>query len=157
MIYFEDIAVGQVFETGDYLVEEPEIIAFGRDYDPQPFHTDPAAARASFFGGLVASGWHTAAIMMRLQVDAVINRSAVLPSPGFDDLKWLQPVRPGDRLRVRLVAAEKTPSRSKPEQGSVRFATEVRNQNDDVVMTVSQIGIYRRRDQETGKGDRSNG
>lgn len=146
MIYFEDLEVGVVRELGSKTITKEEILAFAKDYDPQPFHTDEAAAERSIFGGLIASGWHTASIMMRLIVDGAVERAAVLPSPGFDDLRWLKPVRPGDTLTVRGGCIEKTPSRSKPWLGSARIRTEMLNQDGDVVMSVNNIAIYRRRD-----------
>ena len=145
MRYFEEVELGETIETGRRTLEPDEIIAFAEKFDPQPFHTDPEAAKQSFFGGLIASGWHTAAVMMRLQVEAMEVNMAGLGSPGFDDLRWLKPVRPGDTIRVRLTCVEKTPSRSRADIGSCRFKTEVLNQNDEVVMTVTQIGIFPRR------------
>ena len=145
MRYFEEVTLGETIETARRTLRADEIIAFASQFDPQPFHTDPEAAKGTFFGGLVASGWHTAAVMMRLQVDAFQANMAGLGSPGFDDLRWLKPVRPGDSIRVRLTCVEKTPSRSRADIGSCRFKTEVLNQHDEVVMTVTQIGIYQRR------------
>jgi acyl dehydratase len=145
MIYFDDIQVGDSFETDAYTMTEAEIIDYGRQFDPQPFHTDPEAAKRTMFGGLIASGWHTAAVMMRLQVGAFVNRMASRGSPGFDELRWLKPVRPSDTIRARLTVAEKSPSRSRPDIGSVRYATEVINQRGEVVMTLTQIGICDRR------------
>jgi len=143
--YWEDIAVGHVRETGRHVMDKDEVIEFATAFDPQPFHIDEEAARSSIYGGLIASGWHTAACMMRLMVDHFVGRTASLGSPGFDELRWLKPVRPGDEIRVRSTCVEKTPSRSRPDIGSCRFRTEVYNQNDEVVMTLTSIGIYRRR------------
>ena len=152
MIYFEDMVVGQTRTTGSKTVSREEIIDFAREYDPQPFHIDEEAARHSVFGGLVASGWHTAGIMMRLLVESFIGEAVALGSPGFDDLKWLKPVRPADRLTVRSTCTEKTPSRSKPWMGSCRFHTEVLNQHGEVVLSVYNIGLYRRRDAGPSEG-----
>jgi acyl dehydratase len=149
MRYFEDFVVGETMESAPHTLSEAEIIAYAREFDPQPFHVDPAAAARTIFGGLIASGWHTAALMMRLQVDAFQKDTAALGSPGFDDLRWLKPVRPGDSIRVRITCAEKTPSRSRPDTGSVRLATEIVNQHGDVVMTIMQIGRYRCRPPRT--------
>src|SRR5215475_3072288 len=99
--YFEDYVAGTVYTFGSTKVDEADIVRFAREYDPQPFHIDPAAARTSPFGGVIASGWHTAAIMMRLVVDHYLSRVASLASPGLDELRWTQPVRPGDTLSVR--------------------------------------------------------
>ena len=145
MIYYEDIVVGQTLVTGSKTVTKQEIIAFARQFDPQPFHLDEAAAERSMFGGLLASGWHTVAMMMRLLVDASASRAVNLGSPGFDDLRWRKPVRPGDTITVRSTCIDKRPSRSKPEIGSAWFQTEVVNQHDEVVMSLINIAIYQRR------------
>ena len=145
MQYFEDIEVGAVRETGSRTVTKDEIIAFAQKFDPQPFHVDEEAAKSSIYGGLIASGWHTASTMMRLMVDNFVNGSAGLGSPGFDELRWLKPVRPGDTLRVRSTCIDKTPSRSRPEIGACRYRTEVLNQHDEVVLTMISIGLIRRR------------
>lgn len=143
--WFEDFHVGDVFEFGEYLMSEAEIIAFASQYDPQPFHTDPVAAKGSLYGGLIASGWHTASAVMRLMVDHYVPRNASLGSPGIDEMRWVKPVRPGDRLRLRITIRETTPSRSKPDRGVVRQSSEVLNQNGEVVMTMLGMGMYRRR------------
>ncbi|MEI8183847.1 MAG: MaoC family dehydratase, partial [Desulfomonile sp.] len=100
--YFEDYVPGSVHEFGSIAVEEAEMINFARRFDPQPFHIDPEAAKQSIFGGLIASGWHTASLAMRLLVDHYISHVASLGSPGVDELRWLKPVRPGDTLSVRI-------------------------------------------------------
>jgi len=143
--YFEDVGIGDVRETGSMLVDRDEIIAFARDFDPQPFHIDEAAAKASIFGGLIASGWHTAAMTMRLLVDSFTGKISSTGSPGFDDLKWLKPVRPGDRIRVRSTCLEKIPSQSRPTIGVCKFKTEVLNQHDEPVMSLISIAMYNRR------------
>ena len=143
--WFEDFAVGDTATFGGHEVTEQEIIRFATEYDPQPFHTDPAAARDSIFGGLIASGWNTAAIMMRALVDHYVSAESSLGSPGIDELRWTQPVRPGDRLRVRVTVTETIPSRSKPDRGVVRAFTEVLNQRDEVVMTMQGMTMHRRR------------
>jgi acyl dehydratase len=150
MRYFEDFTVGETIETAPYTLDEAEIIAYAREYDPQPFHLDAAAAKKTIFGGIIASGWHTAALMMRLQVDGFLKDWAALGSPGFDDLRWLKPVRPGDSIRVRATCVEKTPSRSRPGTGSLRLATAVVNQDGEVVMTITQIGRCRLRSASNG-------
>ena len=143
MQYFEDIEIGATRDLGSHSFTQDAIIAFARQFDPQPFHTDPEAARHSSFGGLVASGWHTAATVMRLLVDAAVDIDASLGSPGFDDLAWLKPVRPGDTIRARMTCVEKTPSRSRPGIGSGRFLIEAFNQKDELVMRYTSIGIMR--------------
>jgi acyl dehydratase len=141
--YFEDYPVGAVFEGGAVAVSESDILEFARRYDPQTMHTDPAAAAHGFFGGLIASGWHTAALMMRLFAAHFLSPASSLASPGIDDLRWLKPVRPGDVLSLRVTVTEARRSRSKPEQGVVRSFVEVLNQNGAVMMTLRPISLIR--------------
>jgi|SRR5690242_19187330 len=143
--YFEDFAVGDTRELGEASVTAEEIVAFARQFDPQPFHVDEERAKASPFGGLIASGWHTAAIFMRLLVDGLLNSTASLGSPGIDELRWLQPVRPGDTLRARFTIVETTPSTRRPDRGTVRSTCEVINQRGEVVMRATGINIIGRR------------
>lgn len=143
--WFEDFQPGDVCEFGDHEMTEAAILGFATSYDPQPFHTDVAAAEAGIYGGLIASGWHTAAVMMRILVDHVIPANASLGSPGVDELRWLRPVRPGDRLRVRVTVQEAVGSRSRPDRGIVRSFTEVLNQHGEAVMTTRSMLMYRRR------------
>ena len=142
--WFDHFKVGEVFEFGDCLLEEADIVAFARQFDPQPFHIDADAAARSIFGGLIASGWHTTALMMRMMVDHFISPDSSMGSPGMDEVRWLRPVRPGDRLRVRLRIAAVKASTSKPDRGVVHEELEVLNQHNDVVMTCRGMGIYRR-------------
>jgi acyl dehydratase len=137
--YFEDFTPGAAFEAGRVTVSESEIVEFATRYDPQPFHVDVEAARASIYGGLIASGWHTAALMMRLVVDGILADTAALGSPGVDELRWLLPVRPGDTLSVRMTVVEARVSRSKPDRGLVRARFEVTNQEGALVM--SQVAL----------------
>ena len=142
--YFEDYRPGAVHEFGSVTITELEIIEFAaRRFDPQLFHTDPEAAKQSFFGGVIASGWHTASLSMRILVDNYISRVASLGSPGADELRWRKPVRPGDTLSVRATVLEAKLSHSKPDQGSVRSYVEVMNQHRQVVMTWKGIGIIK--------------
>lgn len=143
MQYFEDITIGAVRELGSHTFTEAAIIEFARQFDPQPFHIDPEAAKKSAFGGIIASGWHTAATVMRMIVDSAEEVEASLGSPGFDDLAWLKPVRPGDTIRARMTCTEKTPSRSRPGIGSGRFLIEATNQKDELVMRYTSIAIFR--------------
>lgn len=143
--YFEDFRPGETIELGYRTVTEAEIIAFARDYDPQTFHIDPEAARHSAFGGIVASGWHTAALFMRLFVDGALKESSALASPGVDELRWLKPVRPGDRLSARITVIDAVPSRSKPDRGLVRHACEVANQHGETVMSMRTLALFGRR------------
>jgi acyl dehydratase len=141
--YFEDYHVGMVNEFGDIVVTADEIVEFARHYDPQPMHVDAASAAQGPFGGLIASGWHTAALVMRLVVANYLSKVATLPSPGIDELRWVRPVRPGDRLRVRATVVEVNRSRSKPDRGMVRGLVEVLNQNDEVVMSFRPMNLLR--------------
>ena len=144
-MYLEDLIVGTVRTFGSIIVDEQAIIDFASLYDPQPFHTDPEEAKKSNFEGLVASGLHTVCLAMRILVDHYISHVANLGSPGIDELRWLSPVRPGDELSVRLTTLEVTPSKSKPDRGSVKVRVEVMNQRGDVVASWKGIGIISRR------------
>jgi acyl dehydratase len=139
--YFEDYRPGTVAEYGEIRVEEAEIIDFAGRFDPQDMHLDPAAAAWGQFGGLIASGWHTAAMMMRLFADNFLSKPASLASVGIDELRWLKPVRPGDVLRIRVSVLEATRSRSKPDRGMVRSLVEVLNQDGHVVMSLKPMNI----------------
>jgi acyl dehydratase len=143
--YFEDYRPGAVFCGGPIAVGAAEIVEFGRRYDPQPMHTDPAAASAGPFGGLIASGWHTGALMMRLFAEHFLSPASSLASPGLDELRWLRPVRPGDALSLRVTVLEARPSESRPERGIVRSLVEVLNQEGEVVMSMKPISLIRRR------------
>jgi len=149
-LYFEDYVPGSVHEFGPAVVDEAEIVEFASRYDPQPIHTDPQWARSGPFGGLIASGWHTAAIMMRLLVDQYLPPAASLGSPGIDELRWLRPVRPGDELRVRVTVIEARPSRSKPDRGLLRSRIEVLEAGGSAVMTLTALNMIRRRPHATG-------
>jgi acyl dehydratase len=146
--YFEDYIPGEVHEFGSVIAEQDEIIAFARRFDPQPFHTDPEAAKESPYGGLIASGWHTASMAMRLLVDNYISRVASLGSPGVDEVRWRKPVRPGDTLSIRITVLESKLSRSKRNQGTVRSYIEALNQRREVVMTWKGMGMFRCRDKD---------
>ncbi len=143
--FFEDFAAGEVALSAAYTVSREEILDFARKYDPQPFHTDEAAAAASMYGGLIASGWHTCAIAMKLICDLYITDSESMGSPGVDNVRWVKPVRPGDTLRLRWTVLESKPSRSRPEMGAVQSKWEILNQQDEVVMHTIGWGLFRRR------------
>ena len=143
--YFEDFRPGEIVTLGSRSISEAEITAFARDYDPQSFHIDAEAARHSAFGGLVASGWHSCAIFMRLFVDGLLKESSALASPGVDEIRWLKPVRPGDRLSGKVTVTDITPSRSKPDRGLVRHFCELSNQRGEVVMTMRTLALFARR------------
>lgn len=139
--YFEDYRAGSVHEFGSIRVEEAEVIDFGRRFDPQLFHVDPEAARRTEYGGVIASGWHTAALMMRLYAEHYLSRASTLAAPGVDELRWLVPVRPGDELSVRVTVLETRRSRSKPDRGIVRSFVEVLNQAGEVVMSLRVVNL----------------
>ena len=143
--YFEDLPAGTVLEFGGVEMTEDEIVGFAQRYDPQPFHLDREAGKSSIFGGLCASGWNTTAVMMRMWVDNYMSAETSLGSPGIDELRWLRPVFPGDRLRCRLTVLDSTPSRSRPYMGSVRQRGEVLNQKDEVVLSLIGTSFFRRR------------
>ena len=143
--YFEDYPVGAVFEAGATPVTAEAIIEFARRYDPQAMHTDPAAAAQGAFGGLIASGWHTTALMMRMFADNFLSPASSIASPGIDELRWLLPVRPGDELSLRVTILDARRSRTKPEQGIVRSHVEVLNQRREVVMSLKPTSFIRTR------------
>ena len=143
--YFEDFAVGQTYQLGTVEMTADEIVAFARRYDPQPFHVDPDAAAATPFGGLIASGWHTAACYMRLYVDAVLADADSHGSPGVEELRWRRPVRPGDVLTGSFTVVEVTPSSRRPDRGTVMFDSQMSNQDGEVVLTMRGRGLFGRR------------
>jgi len=147
--YFEDLEVGATYEVGDYTVTKDEIVAFAEQFDPQPFHVDEEAARESMFGELVASGLHTLCLSVRLFVtrfvlpeDGLANMGGI----GMDELRWHQPVYPGDTLRIRIEVADKTPSDSREDRGYVDFDRSVFNDDDEEVLSIRSHNIVRRRD-----------
>ena len=150
MRYWEDFAVGEVTELGSATVSADEIVEFARRYDPQPFHVDEAAAQAGPFGGLAASGWHTAAMTMRLLVESELKPAGGIIGAGFDEFRWPRPVRPGDELRLEIEVLEVRPSRSRPEQGMVKIRTTTLNQNGEPVqVSVGNLVVPRRSAQPT--------
>ena len=144
MRYLEDFAPGQEFDLGRSRITQEDIVAFARAFDPQPFHVDEQAAADSIYGGIIASGWHTISLFMRLFVEGLLRDAASLGSPGVDKVRWRHPVRPGDILQARATVQEVAPSRSKPDRGIVRWAYEMRNQDGVVVMTMEGIGMFSR-------------
>jgi acyl dehydratase len=143
--YFEDYTVGRTFECGSVSVDQASIIAFAKEFDPQPIHVDPAIAAAGPFGGLIASGWHTAALVMRLIVENYLSAEASLGGAGADELRWPYPVRPGDTLRVRATVVESRRSLSKPDRGIIKTLAEAVNQDGRTVMRVTAINFLRAR------------
>jgi acyl dehydratase len=142
-IYWEDFKVGEVSEMGRRTVDKSEVIAFAQQFDPQSFHVDESAAKQSMYGGLIASGWHTVAMVMRMMCDNYLLDSASLGSPGVDHVKWLKPVRPGDTIRAMRTVLESRRSASKPDVGIVKTLWEVFNQHDERVMTMEGYGMFK--------------
>ena len=151
-LYFEDLVAGATLDLGTRTVTEDEIITFARDFDPQPFHVDAAAAAQTPFGGIIASGWHTCALTMRLLVVNLLLRSASLGSPGVELIRWTRPLRPGDTLLARGHVLEVRPSQSKPDRGTVKIRTEVNNQHGEQVMWMESFGMFARRPVEIERG-----
>lgn len=147
MEYYEDLAVGDTYDLGETTVTEAEIVEFAEQYDPQPFHIDPEAAEETMFGGLIASGWHTASLCMRLLVDNFLTTHASSGARGVDELRWKRPVRPGDTLSAELEILEKTPSRN-PNVGNVRNRLTATNQDGEEVISFVGLGMFDRRDPE---------
>jgi len=144
--YWEDFAVGETTEVGAVDVTREEIVEFAQRYDPQPFHVDDAAADGGPYGGLIASGWHTASLFMGLFVRTILLDAASMGSPGVEELRWTAPVRPGDRLTGRVTVTASEPSSKRPDRGTIFTTSEVLNQDGTVVMTMKARGFFRRRD-----------
>ncbi len=143
--WFEDYVVGETSEHGSVRVAEDEVVAFGQRYDPQPFHVDRDAAAAGPFGGLIASGWHTCALMMRLLAENYLSPVSSLGSPGIDELRWVKPVRPGDELRLRTTVEQARPSRSRPDRGLVHTRVELVDQTGAVALRLLAMNLVLRR------------
>ncbi|MCW5770111.1 MAG: MaoC family dehydratase [Rhodospirillaceae bacterium] len=145
ILFLEDFAVGQTFRSGTYALDAERIKAFAREFDPQPFHLDEAAAQRSIFRGLAASGWHTAAITMRLLADSDFKPAGGIVGAGSEEMKWPRPVRPGDVLAVRCEILAVRPSQSRPQQGLVKARTTTLNQNGEIVQEmVNNLVVPRR-------------
>lgn len=143
--YYEDYVPGSVYVYGSIAMTEDDMLRFAGEFDPQSIHTDPQAAGDGPFKGLIASGWHTCAVMMRLYADHYISKVASLASPGIDELRWVRPVRPGDSLAIRATVQQARVSRSKPDRGLVHTGIEVLNQRGDVVLTMTAMNLLSRR------------
>ena len=141
--YFDDYLPGATYDCGSISVDQAGIVSFAREFDPQPFHVDPEAAASGPYGGLIASGWHTAVLLMRQLVEHYVSAEASLGSPGLDEIRWPYPVRPGDTLRVRATVIEARRSLSKPDRGIVRTMAEAVNQDDRPVMRATAINFFR--------------
>lgn len=144
--YFGDYPVGRTFEYGTIAVTEDDIVRFASEFDPQSKHIDKDAAERGAFGGLIASGWHTVCLVMRLLVDNYFSSVADIASPGVDEVRWTKPVRPGDILSVRVTVLEARISKSKPDRGIVSSLIEARNQNGDLVLSFKGLSLLRRRE-----------
>ena len=147
--YFEDYVPGTTSEHGPIAVTETEVVEFAQRFDPQPFHVDAAAAATGPFGGLIASGWHTCALMMRLLAQEYLSPASSLGSPGIDELRWLRPVRPGDQLTLRATVEEARLSRSKPDRGLVRTRVELVDGGGAVVLRLLAMNLIRTRPADT--------
>lgn len=143
--YFEDFEVGKTYPVGSRTVNEDEIIAFATQFDPQPFHVDKDAAANSIFGGIIASGWHTCSMIMRVMVDGFLRDSSSMGSPGVDEIRWIKPVRGGDTLAVSTTVLDAKPSGSRPDRGVVWTEWRATNQHGEVVATVKGMGMFGRR------------
>ena len=143
--YLEDFVEGSVYEFGPATITEEEIILFGKSFDPQVFHTDPEKAKETVYGGLIASGWHTCSLFMRLYVENYLPGPASLGSPGVDEIRWLKPVRPNDKLTLRVTVHKVKPSRSKPDRGVLYSFCEMVNQENDVVVSMMGLNLIRYR------------
>lgn len=143
--YWEDFVAGETSAMGEHRVTKDEIVAFAKEYDPQPFHVDEAAAKLSMHGGLIASGWHTCAMAMRAMCDTYLLDSASIGSPGIDNIRWIKPVRPGDTLRFQRTIVETRASQSKPNLGIVRGLWEAFNQDNELVMSMEGVQMFIRR------------
>jgi acyl dehydratase len=144
-LHWEDFKPGQVTELGPRLVTREEIIAFAAEFDPQPMHLDEEAASASMLGGLAASGWHTCCIVMRMISDGMLDRTSFMGAPGIEEVRWLAPVRPGESIRLRVTVVETRASRSRPDMGFVKFHYQVFGVGDDLLMTLTVIPMFGRR------------
>ncbi len=149
MRYWEDFEIGEVTELGPVVVTADEIVEFAKKYDPQPFHIDEEAAKNGPFGGLAASGWHTAALFMGMFVRGILLDSASMGSPGIEELRWTAPVRPGDSLKVRVTVTDVQPSSKNPNRGTVFTTSEVFNQNGELVASMKARGFFARRPSAT--------
>ena len=148
MMYWEDFEPGSSLECGSKTVTKEEIVAFAKEFDPQPFHIDEAAARQSHFGGLIASGWHTSAICMRLAVDGVLSKTASMGSPGVDKLRWLKPLRPGMTVHAKVCLVDKTPSQTRTDRGRMTTRFELYDDKNELLMDMTAMVLMGRRPQK---------
>jgi acyl dehydratase len=151
--YWEDFSAGDVFDLGSRIVTREEMVAFASQWDPQGFHLDEEAGRATVYGGLIASGWHTASLCMRLYVDALLHDAASLGSPGMSEVSWPAPVRPGDRISARIHVVDSSPSSKHSDRGWLLLRWEAVNQDDQMVLVMVGRGLFRRRPQSPSRSD----
>jgi acyl dehydratase len=144
-IFWEDFTVGERFDMGRHTFTESEIVEFARRFDPQPFHVDPQAAKDGFFGGVIASGWHTCSVAMRLMVESYLGQAASLGAPGVDQVRWPQPVRPGDTLAFSREVLAARPSATRPGVGLVKHRFEAVNQRGELALAMESWGMFGRR------------
>ncbi len=149
-LYWEDFRPGAVTVYGPRLVTREEIVAFAAEFDPQPMHLDEEAARKTLLGGLAASGWHTCCVFMRIIADGFILNSSSMGGPGVDEVRWLKPLRPGTRVRVRATVVETRPSKSRPEMGLAKFSYDMLDESDAVIMTLTTTHMFGRRQPGAG-------
>lgn len=149
-LYFEDLAPGQTYDLGSVTIDETEMIKFAQRFDPQPFHVDPVAAKDTPFGGIIASGWYTGSLFMRMYVDAVLSSAASQGSPGSEEMRWLSPIRGGDILRGRVTVLDVQPSSRRPDRGTAFMLGEF-FRDDEVVFRTRYRGYFGRRESATGQ------
>jgi len=153
-LHWEDFSPGQVTKCGSRVVTRAEIVAFAAEYDPQPMHLDEHAARATLMGGLVASGWHSCCILMRMLTDSLLHDASFMGAPGVDEVKWLAPVRPGDRVTARATVLDTRASRSRPNVGFVKFRFELLDTSGRTVMVLIVSPMFGRRSEDNLQGTR---
>ena len=151
-LHWEDFSPGQVTECGPRLITRAEIIAFAAEYDPQPMHLDEAAARASLFGGLVASGWHSCCLLMRMLTDGMLAETSFMGAPGVEEVQWLAPIRPGARVKARATVLETRASRSRPDLGFVKLRLELVDASEQPIMSLMVSPMFGRRDGRSPAG-----
>lgn len=148
--YFEDFAVGDTEEFGNYITSQEDIIEFATEFDPQPFHIDPDAAKEHFFGGIIASGWHTGSMLMRMIVDHQVGNAASMGSPGMDELRWIRPVRPGEQLKAQSEVLQSTPHKYKNDRGFIKFKHTVLTHDGEIKMTMTSSILFGKRPSNEG-------
>jgi acyl dehydratase len=151
-LHWEDFSPGQVTDCGSRLISRAEIVAFAAEYDPQPMHLDEHAASATLLGGLVASGWHSCCVLMRMLSDSILSEATFMGAPGVEEVKWLAPVRPGERIKARATVLETRPSRSRPDVGFVKFRFELIGASEQPVMTLVVSPMFGRRSANATSG-----